>query len=147
MPPEIPILQSPITVSQGYVELSHPDPAFVSLRAGNKILHLDICKPDTTQDRAMYAGTNISNLPNEAPLPGATTALYGRVKEILQGLADESQQHVRYKLVTSNPNMLAWAMDPEKGVTIFDWENVALSGSGKVTFTKDIKPNSVDLGC
>jgi hypothetical protein len=51
--------------------------------------------------------------------PGETTAVYTRLKEILQERADKDGLPFTYQFSTDNPRMMAWAQNA--GVEVFGW--------------------------
>jgi hypothetical protein len=72
---------------------------------------------------AAAVSTAISNETEKTRIPGTTTLLYEKAREIMQSEADETGETWGYFFRTSDSSMAEWALDPEKGRGIFDWED------------------------
>lgn len=134
------IIQYPSAISKGFIDFSYPLPAQISLRTGSKNLNIEIYRCNQLGNQNLFASTRIENIFNASHNNGLTTLLYSRAGEILQNLANESDGSIYYKFTTKNQKMLNWALHPEKGVAIFNWENILVDASGNVHFIKEIKP-------
>jgi hypothetical protein len=86
------------------------------LECGDKVLAVML--PDSGLPNGPDAATYISSN-NGNQVPGATTALYNKAREILERYATETRRPVLYGFSTKNPEMRAWAI--ANGPTIFDW--------------------------
>lgn len=94
------------------------------LELNNKFMRIDIYfYPD---DFEQVVNTNIWNIAGEK-IPGTTTVLYQKAKEIMQQLATESGRAVRYVFATDNPSMVAWGLS--KGKEIFSWDDEKRNGN------------------
>lgn len=104
------------------------------LEEANKLL---VVLVDLDQNKVI---TRIDNIPFVNPFPGTTTNLYHQAFLIMQELATRYHRPLLYKFETNHPWMLKWAMDPSKGMGIFDWDQIVENGD-TVEFTKLIKPH------
>lgn len=107
------------------------------LRYGNKYLELYI------HLGAYDCSTCVFNIPNQEKKPNQTTYLYAAAKKIMQGVADDFETTLQYKLTTPNKKMIAWAKDQDKGRALFDWpekpKSATMEGNN---FVCEIKPRS-----
>ncbi len=98
---------------------------YVELLLGNKRLSLTI---DNWGDH-IRVDTRLSSRRLKRRLEGATTALYQRAHESMQNTCDNLEAPVVYQLRTNNRNMMSWAQDPQKGESVFEWDQI---GSDRV---------------
>lgn len=112
----------------------------LKLSLGNKRMFINFHAAD-------YATTFIKGT-RGSRIPGATTALYTRVRDILQERAISTQTEIDYLFETVNSNMREWAMHQEGGTKVFGWhipENRrGWAISQYVTFYPDGRIEAVD---
>ncbi|OGE43874.1 hypothetical protein A3B45_02485 [Candidatus Daviesbacteria bacterium RIFCSPLOWO2_01_FULL_39_12] len=108
--------------------------AEVVLTGGNKALYVHLTDiPEVS--------TYVMNIEGDLPkTPGLTTSLYKRARLIMEEVAALYGESLTYTLITENPAMRAWALDPEKGSRIFRWEKVAFEGE-KIEASATINPS------
>jgi hypothetical protein len=88
----------------------------LALYLGNKCLTLSMPRPGEPEFVA-----SIVNTSDDTPsLPGATTDLYNRAREIMQQTANQLDTRVTYTFLSDNKNMISWARF--HGSHIFDWD-------------------------
>ena len=68
------------------------------------------------------AQTKIETIEGTDPEPGATTFLYERALRVMKDLVNEYRIAIVYYFYTTNPKMIAWAKDRNKGMRIFNWD-------------------------
>lgn len=81
----------------------------------------------------------IKSIPGKQKVPGATTAIYSRVKEVLIDEANRRGEGITYILSTESPSITAWAKS--KGAAIFNWDSID-EAQGLFIATKEITPQS-----
>lgn len=72
--------------------------------------------------RSTFA-TNIANTEEEAK-PGTTTRLYTQAFELMVGVTHATRRPWTYEFETEYETMREWALDPAKGMGIFDWDEL-----------------------
>lgn len=97
--------------------------AEVVLTGGNKVLYIYL---GDIPDVSTYVMNREGDLPKT---PGLTTSLYERAYSVMKEVAALCGQPLTYTLMTENPAMKAWALDPEKGAGIFPWFNLDFEGA------------------
>ncbi len=94
--------------------------AYFQLFLGNKMLGLTFAD---WRDH-IASKTEISSVSGRRKVEGTTTALYTRAYQMMHEMADEKQTAVHYQFMTINRKMIKWALDPERGSSIFRWDDV-----------------------
>lgn len=102
---------------------------------GNKILFLTI---DTYFGKA---ATRIETVNENPKIPGTTTELYKKALEAMKQTATIIQEPIEYSFTSNNPTLKAWVRDPEKGLAIFQWEEIS-EENGRLTAKKIIHPDN-----
>ena len=82
---------------------------------GNKVLQVSV---HPTGEAFTYLNT-IAEVPK---IEGATTAVYGELKDFFRRYANERNTTIEYSFSTQTDSMKAWAKSPEKGQRIFSWD-------------------------
>jgi hypothetical protein len=91
------------------------------IERGNKRLTLGINTVTGVADEIIM---NIPGLPRTA---GSTTRVHIEAKNLMQATANELGMPIRYELSVFSPfskKMVEWALDPEKGKAVFEWDIV-----------------------
>jgi hypothetical protein len=146
MPNEsISVVQEPPVIDKVFVDAGYPFFTTATLTAGDKrvTLKLEGPPPDLGGGR-LNVSPRIDKVPNAPRIPGATTAIYIRVREIMQELATTYQQPIDYTFHTRSENMAAWALDDTKGRAIFDWQEES-SVDGRTVCKTRINPLSNEV--
>ena len=92
--------------------------AYFQLFLGDKVLAV------TFADWRGYIAvrTEISRVGGRPRVQGTTTALYAKAYQMMQDMANEKHTPVHYQFTTTKRKMIKWALDPEKGSSIFKWD-------------------------
>ncbi len=60
--------------------------------------------------------------PDGARISGATTLVYSEALKLMQQAANILQAPLTFEFGTSHPLMKAWALHPDKGLGVFNWD-------------------------
>jgi len=73
-------------------------------------------------DGDLHASTYINNHDERTRMPGSTTALYTKARELMQNVADQRSEVITYTFSTFSQAMIEWALT--KGQELFDWQDL-----------------------
>jgi O-antigen ligase len=68
------------------------------------------------------------------------TSLYTQVRSILEAESDKREEEINYRLKTQYHHLIAWALDPSRGLGIFKWDQTYLENSGYWVATRRFEP-------
>ncbi len=105
----------------------------IYIEDGNKRLHVVIILPEA------IALTRIETIEGEVKIAGSTTRLYSSALAIMQEVATGHSLSMSYNFYTENENLRLWALDPDKGRSIFQWDYLEDDGIS-VAAVKIINP-------
>lgn len=123
---------SPSLVEEAY----DPEKDSYTLKSGDK----DLVVRFTPEDEIQVAIISRSVLSNDPRVPGSTTAVFSRARDLMQERANRLNKPLTYIFSTGNPNMVNWAKT--SGQELFGWENTdalqASSFEGRRVFKPEI---------
>ncbi len=102
-----------------------------TVMAGNKILRVHFGESEIS--------TLVLNTGNTA-MPGETTAVYLRAKELMQKRANEQGRPLTYTFTTIVPTMMEWAKT--KGQQVFGWEQQNVNAGYKASLVFEPQANT-----
>ena len=138
MSPEV--LQSSVDIDDQPKVVSSEGGFFI-IGYGSKTLELMIDLRGEHGGRGK-ARTKIDAVDGKSRRLGETTALYQFALSVMREIGSDHRMPIRYVFSTSNPTMKAWALHPEKGMGVFDWDWVK-NGRKKFEAHKVILPESL----
>jgi hypothetical protein len=109
---EILIKQTPENFEAAYVD---GDLYHFELLSRDKVLDLYVLASDQA-----FAWTSINK--RSLRIPGSTTALYEKAKNLIQEASNILQREINYTLRTQNGKMEAWAQG--NGNEVFSWDTI-----------------------
>jgi hypothetical protein len=90
------------------------------LSYGSKIVGICLFETKTS----LSANSMVQNTGEDSErIASETTTLYGKVREILQQVAEEKRKPLLYRFTTEYPQMANWALS--KGAEVFDWDTIS----------------------
>ncbi len=114
-----------------------------NLTLANKQLDLYLM----TEGDIGVASTFVKNINGQPKEEGATTSLYRQAKVLILEAVKRFGKPIRYVFCTEFESMEEWAIDPERGCEIFDWDirvSSSDSAKGKFIAEKLFEPGSDD---
>lgn len=80
-------------------------------------------------------------------IPGATTQIHKQVLAAMEIVASATGEEIEYAFVTSNERLKKWALDPEKGAGLFNWDEIEYEGDELIAYkTIEPLPTGSDMG-
>ncbi len=98
----------------------------IEFRAANKRVLLDLYlhkHPFCADKRRIEVFSNIENTDDGVPIPGTTTAIYTRVRAVLEDIATILNNPLLYSFRSWNKTMQQWALQDEKGKGVWNWDH------------------------
>lgn len=74
---------------------------------------------------------------------GTTGRLFSKAKDLMTKVANIRQMPVNYRFVTDNSELTVWALDPDGGRAVFEWNEMVLF-RGKLEASRKIIPISTN---
>ena len=88
---------------------------------GNKRLALSFF--DWPNSEFIHAGTKLDKVEGAQKMPKDTTWVYRETHEIMQRVANHCLRPVMYLFYTGNDGLARWAVDKNRGASIFNWDS------------------------
>lgn len=82
------------------------------------------------------ANTRIDTIQGKPRVSGATTQVYTEARDLIQATANELGRPIRYVFSTVFIDSIRlWAIDPERGAGVFNWDKVDPNDFSRGIFT------------